>query len=795
MKDILITSSVLILAILLLRQIFGHNVSRRAIYALWALVLVRLLLPVNLPALNYSVLSVAAPIEAKLTDRLTSEEAPSAGANTPGQTTSRQEDGTLTAEAGTTQSTNVGADDAARESLPPELPQSTPRTARPDSETLLRVLWLSGGAGMTILLLAANLCFWRRLRKARVPYPVPECPYPVFLVKAGLSSPCLFGLLRPAIYLTPAAVATPQALRHVLAHELTHARHRDPLWSLLRNLCLVIYWFNPLVWAAAVVSRIDCELACDEAALRRLGEDERIAYGRTLLSLIPVQRKPVNLLFSATTMASGKRQLKERITRIAENRKTAAAALLALGVLAAAVIVFTFTSAGSQALTRTELAEFNQSFSSKDGFNFRAQFLTTLYNSPEEIDLYELFYNGTGLGETASDEERATLEAQGLSLEVDLDKLSVSGIDQILETYTGLTLEQTQKIGVNSWEDLSEFDAYYHLHGDTNAQADPGFAAGERDGDTIRLYYNATGRFLGGSFVTGWACLTLEAQKDGGYHIVSHQLCDAPAIPTDYPEGTPWLTLSLDGAAPYEAPETQKSVGEVPEETGELQQFVRTSDGQMVVLHSAGGALWAAVTKDPGQEASFILPGTAFAAFPDGMTVSEVTLTPFAGVMGQSGVILSYPETTEAGTTQVSDYYAMGGGLPRLLARVYGSAQEIDLDGDGMSELVSASDETAGLLFLRNGQLYQADIFALLETAWPELSFLDHGEWSQESRCLRVQGLVAMPDLGEGAEAWFTRDIYFDGDSLRIYCPDGATADPLSSLVSGELAKRNAYDD
>ncbi|MEI3363004.1 MAG: M56 family metallopeptidase [Oscillospiraceae bacterium] len=78
----------------------------------------------------------------------------------------------------------------------------------------------------------------------------------------------------------------------MLAHEETHARHFDPLWSLLRVVCLAVYWFHPLVWAAAAASKTDCELACDEAVLARLNAEERIAYGRTLLALIPVRRGP-----------------------------------------------------------------------------------------------------------------------------------------------------------------------------------------------------------------------------------------------------------------------------------------------------------------------------------------------------------------------------------------------------------------------------------------------------------------------------------------------------------------------
>ena len=62
MKEVLTTSSALILALLGLRLAFRKSISRRVQYALWALVLARLLVPVNLPAADFSVLTAAAPV-------------------------------------------------------------------------------------------------------------------------------------------------------------------------------------------------------------------------------------------------------------------------------------------------------------------------------------------------------------------------------------------------------------------------------------------------------------------------------------------------------------------------------------------------------------------------------------------------------------------------------------------------------------------------------------------------------------------------------------------------------------
>ncbi len=337
MKDILLTSSVLILALLLLRQLFRHTISRWVQYALWALVLVRLLVPVSLPAADLSVLTAADALEQATLQRSAqiSTLPQEAAASVPEQPGSSRTDG------GSQDPTVPPMDTAAASDGPASTAARSVRL--PPLSSFLYPLWYGGMIVMAVWLLTANLRFWRRLRKARIPYSIEGCRYPTYLISAGLPSPCLFGLFRPAIYLTPAAVQTSERLRHVLAHESAHARHLDHVWALLRGVCLTVYWFDPLVWAAAAASRTDGELACDEAALRRLGDGERAAYGKTLLSLIPVRKAPVAPLLSATTMTAGKRQLKDRVARIAGRTQTRAIALFAVLVLAAGVCAMTFT--------------------------------------------------------------------------------------------------------------------------------------------------------------------------------------------------------------------------------------------------------------------------------------------------------------------------------------------------------------------------------------------------------------------------------------------------------------------
>ena len=337
MKEILLTSSVLILALLALRRLFRRTVSRRMQYALWLLVLVRLLVPVNVGTLAHNVLSAAAPVQTVVEERL----------DTP---VLYVQDGTERRPAQLLPGKESQGEplsppsDAAQSAPADEYSIVTPTYRTVTLSEALTYVWYAGMAGVGAWFLFTNLRFARALRKARTPYRVEGCRYPVYLVSA-LPSPCLFGVLRPAVYLNEKALQSPDALRFVLAHEQTHARHLDPLWSLLRGVCLTVYWFDPLVWLAAVLSREDCELACDEGTLRALGADERTAYGKTLLALVPVCDKPQNPLLGATTMTSGKRSLKERITRIAENRQAKAAAVFAVVALAALVCAVSFTGA------------------------------------------------------------------------------------------------------------------------------------------------------------------------------------------------------------------------------------------------------------------------------------------------------------------------------------------------------------------------------------------------------------------------------------------------------------------
>ncbi len=622
---------------------------------------------------------------------------------------------------------------------------------------------------------------------------------------AILPSPCLFGW---SIYLTPAAAESQEILRHVLAHEETHARHLDPLWSLLRCVCLTVYWFNPFVWAAAWCSKTDCELACDEGVLKTLGEDERISYGQTLISLISVKRTG-NPLLTATTMTAGKRQLKDRITRIAQRPRQLMAAALAVAVLAGVVSACTFTGGNapveiagptqsdmpleSQAptgpvpLTGTELQWFNQRFfnssatdqtrlhaASGNGnetyYNVRNQLANpiNLYDKPEDIDLHELFYCD---GDLYSEEDYQALGINSADEPCPSYKITVEQIDAILKANMGLTLEQTNK--VNFTYDYDEtLGAYTWSHGDTNYCGDLDFLCGTREGSVVKLYHNSN---YSGS---RWYCVTLSEQGEGEYWFVSNQTCEHPAIPPVLPSGTPETTISLEDLTPYVAPAV--TVEEHPNHYSFNYETCYDNwnmDGHHIMVYRAeDGVVYAAYEEDG-----------VYYVFLSGLSEERGQVFFYNDLFGYGGFYVDYSgQYDEHSYGPIRDYYYFNddGGLALLArCRTRGGAASypLDLDGDGQDELVSARQ----MFFQRDGLVYEAKLDELLLAQCPELSDWDMEDWDPYGRLLYAHGLTDWGSESGGAQ--WERYLYFDGENILAYKGSKSVTDHVVDGIAADV--------
>lgn len=364
MKEILITATVLIIGILLIRRIFRGRISSRLQYALWFLVALRLLIPVSAqidlgPLTKLRLMDLVKQVEVSRGDVVERLDEPIP----------------IVVDSQSALYRLIGNDvqKAEMEEALNNMPEDGPSvvfmagTLRFTWLDVLGSLWTVGMLTVGLWIVVSNIRFSRSLKKTRQPFALPEeetayiekiygqrvldesgkkgkSSLPQIYLAENISSPCLYGWPgREAIYLTADVAEDSDRLRHVLVHELTHKKHGDSFWALLRSVLVTVYWFHPLVWVAAVSSKRDCELACDEAALLFQGEKERIPYGETLLSIITQKGRLSDLVCTATTMTGSGKSVKERIQFIVKEPKVLYAAVAAVLVLTVAVGVFVFT--------------------------------------------------------------------------------------------------------------------------------------------------------------------------------------------------------------------------------------------------------------------------------------------------------------------------------------------------------------------------------------------------------------------------------------------------------------------
>ena len=789
MKEILLTSSVLILALLALRRLFRRTISRRMQYTLWALVLVRLLVPLNVGTLAHNVLSAAEPVQTAVEKRL---ETPvlymqDGTERHPAQLLSGEES------QGDPQSP---PSDAAQSAPADEYSIVTPTYRAVALSEALTYVWYAGMLIVGAWFLFTNLRFARALRKARTPYSVEGCRYPVYLVSA-LPSPCLFGVLRPAIYLNNAAAASPELLRFVLAHEQTHARHLDPLWSLLRGLCLTVYWFDPLVWLAAVLSREDGELACDEGTLRALGADERTAYGKALLSLVPVCTKPQNPLLGATTMTGGKKSLKERVTRIAENRQAKTAAVFAAVALAALVCAVSFTGAPDTPPDVTQ-EWYDAGFSTEDaqaclefldwatGFDgdnatgaswmadgeaslnalepqaefarvvrsIRMEELSPFMDSDEKT-LYTLGFNdgranyGFGLHESGQITLIAPKEVEG---ETRLYKTSVAVVNNAeLTQFLHRLLRPALSDNLTEAE-RSVVDEF--LHWAQALRAEDILNLQFRDGSSSRFLVDAELTALSAQLVPALNALTeaeLYTQRgygDSAYYTLTVNMrdgtqysffCGFDCVRLLHPTFEPGLSSSYP------------------------------SDRQTLWIDSP--ALMACIN-------TLHSPPTLL---PDLETVDP---TPLTDILPAREPWLTIPLAGKA--QRIADRRIPSDSLDWLI--------QVDMDGDGVCEIINSSPNFPAIYYKRGGQLYGVDLKSVITAAWQELNWWDYTSAAPDSRSVLFCGLSAGNAPGDGVN--FTRYLYFDGENLLLYKPDRSHTDHIADAtladpsVPAEVAAR-----
>ena len=330
-----ISSSVLIIVVICLRTLFKGKIRLRFQYALWLLVAVRLLVPLSFGSSAISVQNVTNHVVSQSnTQRISKTDVVSPDILKEPVT----ENKIKIYDSVFPESNQINEEDS-------DAPKSIPLSV--NLAQIVSILWIIGAAGLGITFVVTNVHFHRKIKDGRQRLEASCINLPVYVSNA-IDSPCLFGLFRPCIYVTQSVAENSMLLRHCVYHELTHFQQGDLIWGILRCICLSLHWYNPLVWWAARLSKQDAELACDEATIAKLGEDERLEYGKTLIELTCKKRD--DLFVTATTMSSKKKNVRERITFIAKKPKKAFYSVTIIVVVSVIAIGCTFTKGRKESL-------------------------------------------------------------------------------------------------------------------------------------------------------------------------------------------------------------------------------------------------------------------------------------------------------------------------------------------------------------------------------------------------------------------------------------------------------------
>ena len=353
MVGVMIQTAFLVIAILAVRKLLGNKLHAYVRYGLWLLVVLRLLIPINYIESPFSMLSVVKIVQRPDTARQSSD-LQRAESTDQTDVLKKQKEQQISSE-NILQSANAGFDKA-NISTAENVENIVADTAQSkDAERIQSVatedglpgviykvryaIWFAGSLIVGGFLGFSHFRFYRKLRRTRVIYAknipgaVTRIRVPIYRVKE-LETPCLVGLIHPAIYIGTDIDTLSDHFRYTVAHEEVHYLHRDYIWSVLRAVLVVVYWFHPFVWIAAVCSAGDGEIACDYGTVRRLGKEEQLAYGEMLLVLS--KRKNRKRVYSYGTMLRpSKSELKERIIRLTKTGGNRAWA----GILAAMLMV------------------------------------------------------------------------------------------------------------------------------------------------------------------------------------------------------------------------------------------------------------------------------------------------------------------------------------------------------------------------------------------------------------------------------------------------------------------------
>ncbi|WP_237438191.1 M56 family metallopeptidase [Alteraurantiacibacter buctensis] len=292
--DTFIWTGALIALVLVLRRPVARHFGPQVAYALWALPLLRLLLPPLVlpasmaPAQNFSGAAMAAdmPVAAMPISAASLEAAPGSAF---------------------------------------------------DWTLLLAALWLGGA----FLLLGWRYAQYQAMRADLLSdaRPVGEAGRVRLVETPAVRAPVAFGVFDKVVALPPGFMAQPdRAARDLaIAHELAHHRGHDLLANIAAQPLLALHWFNPLAWAGWRAMRRDQEAACDARVIAGCDRDERVTYARVIAGY--ATGRPMGLAAPMAGPLKGEKSIIHRLRTLTMADVSAARRKWGLGAIAGSALL------------------------------------------------------------------------------------------------------------------------------------------------------------------------------------------------------------------------------------------------------------------------------------------------------------------------------------------------------------------------------------------------------------------------------------------------------------------------
>lgn len=311
-----LTASVAIVLVILLRLLL-KKAPKVISYALWGVVLFRLLCPMSIGS-NFSVYNLFdAPAQESGTITSVIEYVPSNIVHTEYPSVALPV---------------PGISDVINEALP----QGQEQLVADPLEAPMSITTYIWMIGVLVMVIYSIVSYIRLRRKLSVVVPLRDNIF----IADDIKSPFVVGLFRPKIYL-PCNLGDKEQ-EYIILHEQHHIKRLDHVMKALAFLALAIHWFNPLVWVAFILASKDMEMSCDEAVIRKIGGNVRADYSASLLTLATGRR-----IIAGTPLAFGEGDTKGRINNLSKWKKPAVWVVL-VAVVACVVLAVCLLTNPSQ---------------------------------------------------------------------------------------------------------------------------------------------------------------------------------------------------------------------------------------------------------------------------------------------------------------------------------------------------------------------------------------------------------------------------------------------------------------